>query len=167
MNPTARMWAASFYELLWEAPAECSVAVGVDEDEEHLSFAAGTDTETALILAEFDQLIAGSSREAAFMATKVAWSPTAAGESSPAWAAVTVARGEPAHFAVRRIAEDDHWWSLDGDSSVPWFLLSTAGGLRKALDGVPPTIKAVGERTSLLRSPLDVPRPEVGTDGLL
>ena len=88
----------------------------------------------------------GVEHEALGMANRIDWSPTADGESSPAWVGVVVKKAGifgplPAFFGVKRHVEDDTWWRLDG-SNVPWFLASTAGALRHALDnGKPLTVR--------------------------
>lgn len=106
------------------------------------------------------------------MATRINWSPTPLGKSSPSWLITTVARaGAPGHFMVKRTVEDT-WWRSIAPSDAPWFALATAGGMRAALDGEPLIFKVSKENDDalergLLNSPSEIPFPSVDIDGLL
>jgi hypothetical protein len=92
-------------------------------------------------LAQLDQLLARRRRMVA-MVTVTGWSPDPTTAIAPAWVLVAVGRGStPARVAVRRIDLDRDWTDLP-PHELPWFALSTASGLRAAIDhGQPLRIK--------------------------
>jgi hypothetical protein len=117
-------------------------------------------------IAPLDQLLARRPRMGATVTT-VGWSPDTAGPTAPAWMLVAVGiGGAPSVAAVRRFVEDQHWWQLD-TAELPWFALSTAAGLRAALDdGVPLRLKEA-RRSELFHRPSETPRPPVDERGEL
>jgi|tagenome__1003787_1003787.scaffolds.fasta_scaffold20977120_3 hypothetical protein len=116
-------------------------------------------------LADFDQLLAPGRRFVA-MVVGVRWSPTAHGIATEACAFVAVTPGRPAVVAVRRLDEDMDWWRVSL-RSCPWFLLSTASALRRALcEGEPLTFKRASDE-ALYATPADAPCPPRDRDGRL
>lgn len=77
-------------------------------------------------------MFAGRQRYAG-LATRVAWSPTEDGASSPSWCLVTVGARSGTRLAVRRIDEDVRWTLLDF-AYAPRFAASTAEAMRKWLN---------------------------------
>lgn len=66
------------------------------------------------------------------VATRCSWSPDE-GPSSEAWALVCLEILKPGRIFVRRLEEDEKWWEIPL-SEMPWFLGTTAGGLRALLE---------------------------------
>ena len=69
------------------------------------------------------------------MATMVSWSPDDQTPFGPSWMLVAVQRERTAAFLVGRI-DQRQWYQLMPEGA-PWFAASTAGSLRKVLDGEP------------------------------
>ena len=69
------------------------------------------------------------------MATMVSWSTDDQTPFGPSWMLVAVQRGRTAAFLVGRI-DQRQWYQLMPEGA-PWFAASTAGSLRKVLDGEP------------------------------
>lgn len=145
------------------APDDTRLVAGIDADDDILTLLAGDADQPSP--AELDELFAAAGAFAA-LATRVRWSPTPDGPSSDAWLLVAVMTGLPALFATRRLAEDARWTRLPAEHA-PWMALSTAAGLRRALDtGAPLTLKTVAD-AGLLRTPSESPAPAAGPDGQL
>ena len=157
-------WAHTFCSAVDEAPEDMHAAIGADDGEDALIAAIEPGEDNALI-AHADQLFAAR-RQVAMMATKVNWSPTDDGPSSPAWAIAVVDRGDQAFYGVRRLAEDQQWWGLK-PTDCPWFLLSTGASLRKMMAGEPMTLKKIDDKANeqLLRRITDGPPPPVDDKG--
>lgn len=146
------------------APREMTTLVMFDDGDDFLV--------TGLTANETDQAqnllnslpLAGRSLVA--MASRVMWTP----EPEPAptvdsWAVVTVAEAATAGFAVRRLDIDERWWRLE-PPDAPWFMLSTAAALRRALAGESMVVKDVQHR-ALFNAPGQGPVPSVDEHGLL
>ena len=95
-----------------------------------------------------DLVLGGPKRTVAALAVRINWSPTATGESSLAWVFALVVKSNvftgphDAFCAVKR--EEDERWTVIAVEQLPWFLASTAGGLRAALEhGRPMVLKEV------------------------
>ena len=99
------------------------------------------------------------------MASRVAWSPTREGASSPAWLGVVVGVGSPLVGAVRR-DQDPGWWRLP-QAHLPWGALATAAGLRAAVERGEPLRLKVGSDAGLLRRPDEAGDPPVDEHGNL
>jgi hypothetical protein len=107
-------------------------------------------------------LLDGPPRKVAAMATRVLWAPGTEPDSptTDAWLAVVVAPRHNAVFAVRRWVEDRLWWRLD-PSEAPWLILSSASGLRKALESAEPLVfKTVEDKRLYSRIDEGTPPPE-------
>ncbi len=77
-----------------------------------------------------DQLCAGR-HDFAALASQVRWAPDDDTDFADSWLLVAVQRDRTAFFAVGR---PERWYELS-PTDVPWFAASTAGSLRKVLDG--------------------------------
>lgn len=146
------------------APAEAQSLLMTDEDDVGLLVAEipfGAPPESVQEAAA--QVFVGNKPYGA-MATRTNWSPDN-GPSSDAWCCAAVKPGEPAQFIVKRIAEDDSWWSIPR-SSAPWFLLSIAASLRDMLKGKPIVVKYAKDHR-LFRAPGQGPVPPVDDQGLI
>ena len=110
-----------------------------EEDEILVGEVLGSDPEHVSLVTE--EMFVGH-RTYAALATRAMWSPDA-GPSSDAWCLVAVDTSvSPAIIRVKRLVEDDHWWDIQV-KDAPWFALSTASGLRKALAGERMVTKAI------------------------
>jgi hypothetical protein len=147
------------HELIGVTEA-AEIAFAVDDGEEMLMGAAHRDAADAF-LAELDRVIVG--RNMAALATRVMWSPDE-GPTRPAWMLTAVAKGKPAFFAVKRNVEDERWWLIP-PGNEPWFALSTAGGLRAALEQGEPMHLKNAENNEVYQTPKDVPHPPVDKHG--
>lgn len=164
---TDRRSSAHQLQVFTDAVARCCAEAGPD-----VVLVAAVDDGAGSVLvatvpdpacAEAQQVFVGR-HDFGALATRVDWSPTPDAPAAPAWALVTVGRGFPATFLVKRDAADRHWWSL-APTAAPWFLLSTASGVRAALDGEPLMLRTLEDERLLLR-PDQVAAP-VRPDGLL
>lgn len=136
----------------------------VDDRDEGISVLshAGSD---AAATAGIDQMLGSKHRMAALVCV-TGWTPDGTSPVRPAWVIVAVGTGGlPALGAVRRIREDTRWTRLP-PNELPWFALSTASGLRAALDGEPLRLKS-GSSAELHRRPDEVPDPPLDQDGRL
>lgn len=148
-----------------EAPEECIYGCGCMIDDEEMATAFCQEDEFAAMTAEFNAMLTAKPA-IGFLATKVMWSPTADGESSDAWALVVIEPSRPAWFGVRRLKEDERWRALPTDG-VPWFMLSSASGLRHSLTtGESPVVKRTHDE-QLMRTPFQNPEPPLDDRGLL
>lgn len=110
-------------------------------------------------------LLDGPPRKVAAIATHALWSPRPEEPTTDAWLACVVAARKTAVFGIKRWAEDDLWHRLD-PRDAPWLALSTAAGLRAALeDGEPMVMKQAHDRR--LFNSVDEAQPPVGEDGRL
>lgn len=87
-------------------------------------------------------------REYIAMATRTRWSPDDVTDFVDSWLLVCVRRHETATFVVGPVegGEDGTGWSRIRPTDAPWFALSIAGSLRKALDGEPLVWKESSDR---------------------
>lgn len=104
-------------------------------------------------------------RDAVALVTRTAWSPTLQADTSPAWAMVAVTMDLPAIFAVKRDVEE-RWWSIQ-PHEAPWFLLSSASGLRAAIADHKPIVPKTTTDPALFQRPTDVPQPPLDGQGRL
>jgi hypothetical protein len=147
------------------APGTSTLVLAVDDGDCILMLACD-EAHSPRVTGQIDQLLAPRRRMIA-MVTTTGWSPSESGVSSLAWVIVAVGLGgAPACVAVRRVVEDDRWTGIP-PHQVPWFLLSTASGLRAALEnGVPVRLKTA-TATELFRRPDQVPLPPLDERGSL
>lgn len=147
--------------------------IGVDPDEHDMVVAVDDGTDALLLpggprereatMAELDQLLATQRRMAALVSL-LGWSPDQS-PTRPAWLVVAVGRGGvPAVVCVRRIEEDDRW-TLISINHAPWAVLSSAAGLRAALEERRPLRLKVARSAELLRRPDEVPEPPLDDRG--
>lgn len=146
------------------APREMITVVVFDDDDSFLvaGLTADEADQTQQLLNELP--LAG--RKILGMASRVMW--TNDPEPAPtvdSWSAVAVAEGVTAGFAMRRLDVDERWWRLD-PTDAPWFMLSTAGAMRRALAGEKMIVKDVQDR-ALFNKPGEGAHPPVDEAGLL
>lgn len=145
-------------------PAEHDMVVAVDDGPDALLLPAGPTTRDAVI-AELDQLLASRRRMAA-MVSLLGWSPDAT-PTCTSWAVVAVGRGGlPAVLCLRRLNEDDHWTLVD-IRTAPWAVLSSASGLRAAIEEGRPLRLKVARSPELLQRPDEQPAPALDERGEL
>lgn len=143
-------------------PAEHDMVVAVDDGADALLLPAGPTTRDAVI-AELDQLLASRRRMAA-MVSLLGWSPDAT-PTRPSWVVVAVGRGGlPAVLCVRRLREDDRWTLVD-IRSAPWAVLSSASGLRAAIEEGRPLRLKVARSREVLQRPDEQPEPPLDERG--
>lgn len=121
-----------------------------------------------LTAAEFEQGAVNRfllGRDAVALVTRVDWSPSDDEPTTPAWLIVGVTFDHPAFFAVRRDL-DERWWRID-PPDAPWFALSTAAGLRKAITTGEPIVPKSTFNRALFQRPSDNPVPPLDQDGRL
>jgi hypothetical protein len=115
--------------------------------------------------ASLDQVFAGRPQRAALV-SQIGWAPDDFSPTTRSWVLIAVEPGSPALCAVRRIVED-HRWTHVPPASMPWTLLSTAAGLRAALEqGTPLRLKRAAD-PRLYRRPSEVPEPPTDHRGEL
>lgn len=126
----------------------------------------GRTHDRAATTARIDQLLAPRRRMAATVST-IGWAPDLTTPTTVAWILIAVGvGGVPAVAAVRRIEEDDQWRQLSV-KGLPWLALSTAGGLRAALEhGAPLRLKFAVDRR-LFQTPDERPTPPLDDSGEL
>jgi hypothetical protein len=124
-------WAAA---ACIDAPALAETIFFVDDDDEEGLACLGVERDEKPQIGALDQFFAGEHRYAA-LATMVSWAPDGETDFAPSWLIVAVTHDRPAMFSVIRI-EEQKWYEVPA-KDAPWFAASTAGSLRKALQGVP------------------------------
>ncbi|MFA9430012.1 hypothetical protein [Egicoccus sp. AB-alg2] len=155
---------ATSVDHLGIAPGEHDMAVAVADGADALLLPGGPATRDA-VMAELDQLLAAPRRMAA-MVSLLGWSPDAT-PTRPSWALVAVGRGGlPAVLCVRRLHEDDHWTLVD-IRDAPWAVLSSASGLRAAIEEGRPLRLKVARSPELLQRPDEQPEPPLDERGEL
>lgn len=149
-----------------EGVDEAVAAMAMAEDPDGVIVASIKTGDSAEALGEaFEQLLVGGRRFMA-MATRVNWSPDE-GPTTLSWLVVAVSAEETAQFFVKQ-NDGDKWWRL-GPMQAPWFALSTAGSLRKKLQGdpAPLTIRGDVQDPRLFSLPSDGTPPPLYPDGKL
>lgn len=96
------------------------------------------------------------------LATVMAYSPEEQLPTEPSWVIVGVERGKQAGVAVRYGSTGR--WYREHIEDAPWILLSTAGGLRGALNGKRPTWKTSRDER-LFNKPGEGDAPPVDEEG--
>jgi hypothetical protein len=122
------------------------------------------DTE-AVVAWKTDQLFASRPRWVG-LASQTRWSPDEATDFEDAWMLVTVERGEAAaRLTVNWPAGSPEMHNISM-VHAPWIAASTAGSLRKALAGEPPTFRR-GTDARLFNRVRDEEPPPTHKDGKL
>ncbi|WP_205745902.1 hypothetical protein [Egibacter rhizosphaerae] len=138
------------------------LVIAADRSDDFLDVAL-LDPDRTEVVAAIDQVTSGA-RRILGTASRVAWSPTPDGASSPAWLVVVVGVARPVFAAVR--CDQDTRWQLLTPDQLPWFALSTAAGLRGAVERGEPLRLKVGSDPGLFRRP-DEGEPPVDEHGSL
>lgn len=129
-----------------------------DKADDSVAVAGWTHGEPGDYEEQANQFLRGKFKAA--LATVVSWSPTELGPSMKSWSVTVVDPDELARFSVYTI-RNKRWWRIEPDQA-PWFMLSTAGGLRRALlHGSYLPIRSASEpgKDDLLRRPDQAPNP--------
>lgn len=129
-----------------------AAAVDVSRDIGHMfSFVLTSDDEPGVLIHTFlegstppDDVFAG--RECGALGVRVGWSP----DQRPlrtCWAITSVSRGEPAAAAVG--PHEGQWYKIP-TLDLPWFMASTAGAIRAAIETGEPLVFKQAEDPSLM-----------------
>jgi hypothetical protein len=146
-------------------PQQVPLILAVD-DGEHVQMVSGRAPSHPSTLSQVDQLLATRRRMIALVGT-TGWSPADEVPVTAAWVLIVVGRGGgPALVVVRRVAEDEQWTHVPVDR-LPWFALSTAGGMRAAIEHGTPLRLKQATATELYRRPDECPDPPVDERGEL
>lgn len=117
----------------------------------------------AVLAGKTDQLFASRPRWVG-MATQTRWSPDDVTDFADAWMLVTVERGEAvAKLTINWPASSPDMFKINM-LHAPWIAASTAGSLRKAMAGEPPTFRR-GNHPNLFNRVLDEEPPPTHPDG--
>lgn len=142
-------WCGTFGEAVLSLPQENTVYVGTDDAGESLLVTGAVKPDESFY-DEVNALLTSGQHVMAMMATRTMWAPEEDLPTVDAWLLIAVTPGLTARFAVRRLEVDANWWEV---RDAPWFALSTASGLRSALEsGAPLVFKAVAD-PRLLHAP--------------
>lgn len=146
-------------------PQQVPLILAVDDGDDAQILSSRAPSHPAT-LSQVDQLLATRRRMIALVGT-TGWSPADEVPVTPAWVLIAVGRGGgPAFVVVRRVAEDEQW-TIIPVAQLPWFALSTAAGLRAAIEyGTPLRLKQA-TATQLFRRPDECPDPPFDERGEL